>query len=162
MAFSDTIGLLRDRCGQYMLTGPTKAYPRVVRLVNRWMIHGVNSAIDVCCTSISVNMDYAAKLRRYDDNCGPSVCKAVDDVEGGRLGYYDDDDKAMELPGLKTPSFLSFFRRPLGHPRCPRPREAQETQEIQEAQGIQEMQTQYPKPQTSSLAHPRSPRPREA
>ena len=41
--FSDTLGLLRDRCGRYLLTGPTKAYPQVVRLVNRWMKENVNS-----------------------------------------------------------------------------------------------------------------------
>ena len=32
--YSDTLGLVRDRCGQYIMTAPTKAYPRVVRLVN--------------------------------------------------------------------------------------------------------------------------------
>ena len=41
--FSDTLGLLRDRCGRYLLSGPTKAYPQVVRLVNRWMKENVNS-----------------------------------------------------------------------------------------------------------------------
>ena len=100
--FSDTLGLLRDRCGKYLLSGPTRAYPQVVRLVNRWMKGNVNSAIDFCFTSISVNMDYAAKLHRDSNNCGPSVCKAVGDFEGGRLGYFADDDNTMELPKLKA------------------------------------------------------------
>ena len=51
---------------------------------------------------MSVNMDYAAKLHRYSNNCSPYVCKAVGDFEGGRLGYYADDDNTMELPKLKA------------------------------------------------------------
>ena len=66
------------------------------------MKDNVNSAIDFCCTSISVNMDYAAKLHRDSNNCGPSVCKSVGDFEGGRLGYFADDDNTIELPRLKA------------------------------------------------------------
>ena len=47
-------------------------------------------------------MDYAAKLHRDSNNCVPSVCKAVGDFEGGRLGYFPDDDNTMELPKLKA------------------------------------------------------------
>ena len=99
MVFSDTLGLMRDRFGKYMLTGPSR-YLEVCRVLNRWMKDNVNSAF--CCTSISVNMDYAAKLHRDSNNCGSSVCKAVGDFEGGRLGYYADDDNTMELPKLKA------------------------------------------------------------
>ena len=73
-----------------------------MRLVNRWMKDNVKSETDFCCTSISVNMDYAAKLHRDSNNCGPSVCKAVGDFEGGRLGYFADDDNTIELPRLKA------------------------------------------------------------
>ena len=62
--YSDTLGLLRDRCGRYLLTAPTKSYPRVVRLVNAWMKDCWSERFTFCCTSISVNSGYAAKLHR--------------------------------------------------------------------------------------------------
>ena len=64
--YSDTLGLIRDRCGQYIMTAPTKAYPCVVRLVNAWMRHCWTERLShaFCCTSISVNSGYAAKLHR--------------------------------------------------------------------------------------------------
>ena len=47
--FSDTLGLIRDRCGKYMLTGPSR-YLEVCRVLNRWMKENLSSAF--CCTSI--------------------------------------------------------------------------------------------------------------
>ena len=101
--YSDTLGLIRDRCGQYIMTGPTKADPRVVRLVNAWMRHcwTERSPQTFCCTSISVNSGYAAKLHRDRNNHGPSICKAVGDFSGGLLGYFADDNRTMELRTLK-------------------------------------------------------------
>lgn len=102
--FSDTLGLIRSRCGQYLLTGPAKAYPRVVRLVNRWMkgCWGERSERPFCFTSISVNSGYAAKLHRDGGNHGPSIGRAVGDFTGGLLGYFAEDDKTMDLDTLKA------------------------------------------------------------
>ena len=100
--FSDTLGLIRDRSGRFLLTGATKAYPSVVRLVTLWMKGKVNSAIDFCCTSISVNKDYAARLHRDSNNCGPSISRANGNFKGGRLGCFADDDNTIELERLKT------------------------------------------------------------
>ncbi len=101
--YSDTLGLLRDRCGRYLLTAPTKAYPRTVRLVNAWMkdCWTERAAHAFCCTSISVNAGYAAKLHRDRNNHGPSICKSIGDHSGGLLGYFAEDDKTVELCTLK-------------------------------------------------------------
>ena len=101
--YSDTIGLIRDRCGKFIMTGPTKAYPRVARLVNTWVRQcwTERSTQAFCCTSISVNSGYAAKLHRDRNNHGPSICKAIGDFSGGLLGYFAEDDRTMELRLLK-------------------------------------------------------------
>ena len=101
--YSDTLGLIRDRCGQYIMTAPTKAYPRVVRLVNAWMRHcwGERSQQTFCCTSTSVSSGYAARLHRDRNNHGPSLCKAVGDHTGGLLGYFAEDNSSMELRTLQ-------------------------------------------------------------
>ena len=101
--YSDTFGLIRDRCGQYYMTAPTKAYPRVVRLVNAWMrdCWTERSSHAFCCTSISVNSGYAARLHRDRNNHGPSICKSIGDHAGGLLGYFADDDKNLDLCTLK-------------------------------------------------------------
>ena len=81
--FSDTLGLIRDRCGKYMLTGPSR-YLKVCRVLNRWMKDNLSSAF--CCTSISLNKGYAARLHRDSNNVGPSICRAIGNFKGGRLG----------------------------------------------------------------------------
>ena len=97
--FSDTLGLIRDRCGKYMLTGPSR-YLEVCRVLNRWMKDNLSSAF--CCTSISLNKGYAARLHRDSNNVGPSICRAIGNFKGGRLGYFRDDDSSHELEALQT------------------------------------------------------------
>ena len=101
--FSDTLGLLRSRTGQYCLTAASKAYPRVLRLVNRWMKDSWSECSEqlFCSTSISINSAYAAKLHRDRSNQGPSICKAVGHFTGGRLGYFSEDDRSFDLLTLK-------------------------------------------------------------
>ena len=97
--FSDTLGLIRDRCGKYMLTGPSR-YVEVCRVLNRWMKDNLSSAF--CCTSISLNKGYAARLHRDSNNVGPSICRAIGNFKGGRLGYFRDDDSSHELEALQA------------------------------------------------------------
>ena len=97
--FSDTLGLLRDRCGKYMLAGPSR-YEQVCRVLNRWMKD--NGSSSFCCTSISLNKGYAARLHRDSNNVGPSICRAIGNFKGGRLGYFRDDDSSHELEALQA------------------------------------------------------------
>ena len=97
--FSDTLGLIRDRCGKYMLTGPSR-YVEVCRVLNRWMKDNLSLAF--CCTSISLNKGYAARLHRDSNNVGPSICRAIGNFKGGRLGYFRDDDSSHELEALQA------------------------------------------------------------
>ena len=97
--FSDTLGLLRDRCGKYLLAAPSR-YQEVCRVLNRWMKD--NASCTFCCTSISLNKAYAARLHRDSNNCGPSICRAIGHFTGGRLGYFADDDSAIELEALQS------------------------------------------------------------
>ena len=101
--FSDTLGLLRSRGGQYLLTAASKAYPRVIRLVTRWMKDSWNECSEqlLCSTSTSINSGYAAKLYRDRINHGPSVCKAIGEFAGGRLGYVSEDNKTLDLLTLR-------------------------------------------------------------
>ena len=109
--FSDTLGLLRDRCGRYIMSGASQAYPHVMLLLNRWMkdCWGEHSQRAFCCTSISFNKGYAAKLHRDGNNHGPSICKAIGEFSGGRLAYYAEDEKNMELPKLKADQQAVFL-----------------------------------------------------
>ena len=51
-------------------------------------------------TSINVNKNYAGRLHRDGNNVGPSVIKAFGDFSGGKLLYYQDDDKSVPLEEL--------------------------------------------------------------
>merc|ERR1712048_215078 len=51
-------------------------------------------------TSINLNFAYNARLHRDARNVGPSLLRALGNFEGGRLGYYADDDKVLSLEQL--------------------------------------------------------------
>ena len=63
---SDTLGLVRTRTGQVLATGMTKKYTAVVELLCRWQRENQPPVFTkpFCCTSISVNHGYAARLHR--------------------------------------------------------------------------------------------------
>ena len=82
-----------------MLTGPSRCLA-VCRVLNRWMKDNLSSSF--CCTSISLNKGYAARLHRDSNNVGPSICRAIGNFKGGRLGYFRDDDSSHELEALQA------------------------------------------------------------
>ena len=82
-----------------MLKGPSR-YVEVCRVLNRSMKDNLSSAF--CCTSISLNKGYAARLHRDSNNLGPSIRRAIGKFKGGLLGYFPDDDSARELETLEA------------------------------------------------------------
>jgi len=99
---SDTLGLIRCRDGRYIATEPTVAYPHVMGIFNRWLKDHVSKDFKrpFPFTSISVNYAYAAKIHRDQGNHGPSMGAALGNFTGGRLQYWEDDDKSIELDDL--------------------------------------------------------------
>jgi len=90
--FSDTLGLLRDRCGDLHLTVATRRYPQVPELMNRWLQDRIpKEAKGFVWTTINVNCNYAAAVHRDQGNFGPSFIKAFGDFTGGELDYWPED-----------------------------------------------------------------------
>eukprot|EP00811_Abedinium_folium_P000495 NODE_10453_length_1350_cov_23.103025.p2 GENE.NODE_10453_length_1350_cov_23.103025~~NODE_10453_length_1350_cov_23.103025.p2 ORF type:complete len:280 (-),score=99.78 NODE_10453_length_1350_cov_23.103025:267-1106(-) len=90
--YSDTLGVLRRRMGDWGITPPTLHYPNVVKLLLRWLQDNkLPLACKFVCTSINVNANYAAITHRDQNNEGPSVIKAFGDFTGGKLQYWPKD-----------------------------------------------------------------------
>lgn len=99
--WSDTVGLLRDRTGDIHVTGPSKRYPAVVKLLNSWLTSIIpNEVASFTYTSINLNCNYAAKRHRDANNFGPSIILGVGDYQGGGLAVWPEDDKSEKLPQL--------------------------------------------------------------
>merc|ERR1712232_544637 len=48
-------------------------------------------------TSVNINKNYAGRLHRDANNCGPSFIKAFGKFTGGELNYWPSDDKKLPL-----------------------------------------------------------------
>merc|ERR1719195_2329586 len=84
--WSDTMGLLRDRCGDIHLTQSTHGYPQVVEVLSRWLTDRLPSeARNFKWTSLNLNKNYAGKIHRDGNNFGPSMISAFGDFQGGKL-----------------------------------------------------------------------------
>jgi len=101
--WSDTMGLLRDRCGDIHLTKATHAYPEVVQVMSRWLRDRLpgSEAHQFKWTSFNVNKNYAGKIHRDGNNFGPSMISAFGDFTGGDLNYYSHDDGKIDLQKLE-------------------------------------------------------------
>jgi hypothetical protein len=97
--FSDTIGLVRTRDGRYMVNGITEAFPNVYHLLQKWLRDNTPKEYSQAfpSTSISLNYAYAAKIHRDQGNHGPSMGMAVGQFTGGKLRYWEHDDKGDGL-----------------------------------------------------------------
>jgi len=101
--WSDTMGLLRDRCGDIHLTQSTQGYPQVVEVLSRWLTDRLPSeAQNFKWTSLNLNKNYAGKIHRDGNNFGPSMISAFGDFQGGKLNYYPLDDGKIELKELES------------------------------------------------------------
>mmetsp|Transcript_23759 Transcript_23759/g.59960 ORF Transcript_23759/g.59960 Transcript_23759/m.59960 type:complete len:490 (+) Transcript_23759:65-1534(+) len=95
--WSDTLGLVRDRLGDIHLTKPTKSYPEVTMLINKYLFDRLPAeARTFKWTSLNLNCNYAAKLHRDGNNFGPSMIKAFGEFSGGELNYWPEDDRATD------------------------------------------------------------------
>lgn len=93
--YSDTIGAIRRRTGEFGITPPTRRYPNFVKFLCRWLQDNkpkIKGKTFKCC-AINLNCNYAAKRHRDQNNEGPSVIKAFGPFTGGRLHYWENDRK---------------------------------------------------------------------
>lgn len=94
--WSDTIGLLRDRCGDIHLTKATIRYPAVVEILNRWLTDRLPKEVQSFkFTTLNLNKNYAGKRHRDGNNFGPSMIKGFGDYEKGELNVFPSDDRAV-------------------------------------------------------------------
>jgi len=103
--WSDTLGLLRDRCGDIHLTKSTHQYPEVVQVMNRWLVDRLPAdAKQFTYTSLNVNKDYNGRIHRDGNNFGPSMISAFGDFTGGGLNYWAEDPGKADLELLQKQS----------------------------------------------------------
>jgi len=95
--WSDTLGLLRDRMGDIHLTTPTKAYPAVTAILNKYLTDRLPKELaSFTWTSLNLNCNYAARLHRDGNNFGPSFIKAFGNFTGGELNYWPEDNRKLD------------------------------------------------------------------
>jgi len=108
--WSDTIGLLRDRCGDIHLTKATVRYPAVVAILNRWLTERLpKEAESFKFTTLNLNKNYAAKRHRDGNNFGPSMIKGFGEYKQGELSVFPSDDRAVtDLDKLPMDDRVTF------------------------------------------------------
>lgn len=108
--FSDTLGLVSDRKGKYMPTKYTLAYPNVTKLVCDFLTDNLDpkEIPEFSFTGINVNRNYAGKRHRDGNNLGPSIIKAFGNFTGGKLNYYPNDDRELQLDDLPKSDRVSI------------------------------------------------------
>jgi hypothetical protein len=101
--YSDTLGLIRDRCGDIHLTKSTLRYPAFVQLMSKWLTDRLpaTEAAKFKWTSFNVNKDYNGKIHRDGNNFGPSMISAFGEFTGGKLNYYVHDTCDMKVELLE-------------------------------------------------------------
>lgn len=110
--FSDTMGLVSDRTGGINPTKYTLAYPNVSKVLSDYLRDHLPKGIpEFAFTSINVNKNYAGRRHRDANNVGPSVIKAFGKFKGGRLQYFPNDDKSMDLENLPSTDTVTLDLR---------------------------------------------------
>lgn len=97
---SDTIGMIKmSTCERTLLTLGTKRYPEFTELITRWFHEQLPDDLKdkFVYTSVNINKNYAGKLHRDGNNCGPSFIKAFGKFSGGELNYWPSDNKKTPL-----------------------------------------------------------------
>jgi len=97
---SDTIGMIKmSTCERTLLTVGTKRYPEFTELITRWFREQLPDELKdkFAYTSVNINKNYAGRLHRDANNCGPSFIKAFGKFSGGELNYWPSDDKKTPL-----------------------------------------------------------------
>jgi len=80
----------------------TLHYPQILKLFSRWLKDNRPAGMDFDFpfTSVFVNGGYAARRHRDKANLGPTVVASFGDFTDGRLGYWAEDDKSMQIAQL--------------------------------------------------------------
>jgi len=104
--WSDTMGLLRDRCGDIHCTKSTHIYPEFVEVMSKWLTDRLpgTEAAKFKWTSFNINKDYNGKIHRDGNNFGPSMISAFGEFTGGKLNYYVHDTCDMNVEVLEKKS----------------------------------------------------------
>lgn len=101
--YSDTVGAIRARSFGFGATPPTKRYPRVPKLLCRWLADNRPPlSAKFVCTAINLNCNYAGARHRDQNNEGPSVIRAFGKFKGGRLSYWPKDVKKNPRPKVDS------------------------------------------------------------
>jgi len=97
---SDTIGMIKmSTCERTLLTLGTKRYPEFTQVITQWLRDHLPAELKdkFAYTSVNINKNYAGKLHRDGNNCGPSFIKAFGNFKGGELNYWPSDNKKTAL-----------------------------------------------------------------
>jgi hypothetical protein len=110
--FSDTMGLVSDRTGGINPTKYTLAYPNVSKVLCDFMRDHLPEGIpSFRFTSINVNKNYAGRRHRDASNVGPSILAALGEFKGGRLYYFPNDDKSLDLEDIPKSDMVTLDTR---------------------------------------------------
>ena len=101
--FSETLGLVRSRTGKLIMTNITRQYDSVFMLLCKWLTDNMPPGLKhpFPFTSISVNYDYGARIRRGGNSMGASMTKSFGCFTGGELLYWGEDDGLTPLDRMR-------------------------------------------------------------
>eukprot|EP00929_Paragymnodinium_shiwhaense_P101371 TRINITY_DN64411_c0_g1_i1.p1 TRINITY_DN64411_c0_g1~~TRINITY_DN64411_c0_g1_i1.p1 ORF type:complete len:2003 (-),score=462.44 TRINITY_DN64411_c0_g1_i1:77-6085(-) len=126
------LGMVNNYARGLQESSAMRAYPRLTRLLNRWMVQEcARRGIDMRWTTIQLNSGFAAKLHVDSNNEGPSLGLAVGSwTSGGRLWLHDPyGHDWLEAPcklkgyahievGQKLPGTFMDIRKPTQFDGC--------------------------------------------
>jgi len=92
---SDTLGVVRDRAGNWNIMEATTQYEHFTKMMCQWFTSSMGADIprDFCFSGININHNYAGRRHRDAGNEGPSAIKAIGKFSGGKLNYFPKDFK---------------------------------------------------------------------
>ena len=85
---SETMGMVKDKTNAVRLAAATRRYPKLTAILARWLRERLPEEVrGFTFSSMSVNLDYAARPHRDSSDFGPQVIRALGAFTGGKLNY---------------------------------------------------------------------------
>ena len=96
---SESLGLVRSRDGQFLLTKYTRKWNFFFQALCKWLENHYPTDVDerFPFTTTSLNLEFAARRCRDANNACQSISKSFGEFSNGFLKYWPNDDGTQEL-----------------------------------------------------------------
>ena len=110
---SESLGLVRSRDGQFLLTKYTRKWNFFFQALCKWLENHYPTDVDerFPFTTTSLNLDFAARRCRDANNAGPSISNSFGEFSTGFLKHWPNDDGTQELDELADADAQIFDTR---------------------------------------------------